>query len=310
MEIIVTGATGFLGTALCKRLEQSGHSVVRLNSKNCDLTRPDSLLAFNKRKYDQIFHLAAWTQAGDFCLYHPGEQWVINQQINTSVLTWWQRHQPQAKLISMGTSCSYDPRLELKEDNYLLGTPIDSLYAYAMTKRMLCIGQNALQKQFGLRHLTIVPSTLFGPGYHLDGRQMHFIFDLMRKIIRGKFFGEPVVLWGDGYQKRELVFVDDFVSILLTIAGPLENTVMNIGAGEEFTIRRFAEIICRNVGYDFQSVSFDTSQYVGAKSKCLNIDALKKLIPNLSFTPLDVGLAKTIEWLTMEINRSGRATNE
>ncbi|MFQ5851910.1 MAG: NAD-dependent epimerase/dehydratase family protein, partial [Candidatus Binatia bacterium] len=121
MDIIVTGATGFLGTSLCATLEAQGHSVTRLSSQNCDLTRPDSLDRFDRQRYEQIYHLAAWTQAGDFCLYHPAEQWIINQQINTNVLTWWQAHQPQAKLICMGSSCAYDPSYELVEENYLSG---------------------------------------------------------------------------------------------------------------------------------------------------------------------------------------------
>jgi GDP-L-fucose synthase len=296
MKILVTGATGFLGTILCSQLESQGYEVVRLNSKNCDLTQQDSLLQFNQEAYDRIYHLAAWTQAGDFCLYHPGEQWIINQQINTNVLTWWQKYQPQAKLISMGTSCAYAPDLELVEENYLTGIPIDSLFTYAMTKRMLYAGHLALNKQFGLKYLCLVPSTLYGPGYHTDGRQMHFIFDLIRKIIRAKLYGEPVILWGDGYQSRELVFVDDFVNIMIQLAASVDNQLINIGAGEEFTIRHFAKLICEKVDYDFNAIQFDTGRYVGAKSKCLAIGKLQQHIPDLTLTSLEVGLTKTIEW--------------
>jgi GDP-L-fucose synthase len=97
MKILVTGASGFLGKALGRELAARGDAVVSLNSKNCDLTIAGSLERFNDRAYDQVYHLAAWTQAGDFCLHHAGEQWIINQQINTNVLAWWQKHQPQAK---------------------------------------------------------------------------------------------------------------------------------------------------------------------------------------------------------------------
>lgn len=300
MIILVTGASGFLGTHLCRNLEKAGHAVVRLNSRNCDLTRPDSLEAFNDRTYDQIFHLAAWTRAGDFCLYHPGEQWIINQKINTHVLSWWQQRQPQAKLICMGTSCAYAPELDLVEENYLVGAPIEGLFTYAMTKRMLYVGLLALQKQYGLKHLTLVPSTLYGPGYHTDGRQMHFIFDLIRKIIRGKMHDEPVVLWGDGFQRRELVLVEDFVTIALKLAGTCENDLINIGVGEECTIRHFAELICQRVGYDFEKIKFDTTQYVGARSKCLAIGKLKRQLPDVQFAPLEVGLEKTISWFLEE----------
>ena len=300
MKIIVTGATGFLGRALCPQLEAQKHEVVRLDSQNCDLTKQESLNQFNDRTYDQIYHLAAWTQAGDFCLHHPGEQWIINQQINTNVLAWWQKHQPQAKLICIGTSCSYDPGMPHAEQNYLTGTPIESLFTYAMTKRMLYAGLLSLHKQFGMKYLYPVASTLYGPGYHADDRQMHFIFDLIRKIIRGKKYDEPVVLWGDGYQRRELVFIDDFVRILTRLAAICDNDIINIGAGEEFTIRHFAKLICEKVDYNFNAIQFDTSRYVGAKSKHLVIDKLRKIVPDITLTPLDSGLTKTIDWFQRE----------
>ena len=296
MRLLVSGASGFLGTTLCRRLEDHGHQVDRLSSRNCDLTREGSLEALPAARYDQIFHLAAWTQAGDFCLHHPGEQWVVNQRINTNMLAWWQMHQPQAKLICMGTSCSYAPDLPLKEENYLAGVPIDSLYTYAMTKRMLLVGLMALHRQYGLTYLCLVPSTLYGPGYHTDGRQMHFIFDLIRKIRRGRHHGDEVVLWGDGHQRRELVYIDDFVDLVLALNRRCDNDLLNIGAGEDHSIREFAASICRHVGYDPEKIGYDTSRYVGAKSKCLDIGRLKELVPDFRPTPLDEGLRRTIGW--------------
>lgn len=296
MDILVTGASGFLGTVLCQVLETGGHNIVKLNSRNCDLTQQGALGAYSDTCFDQIFHLAAWTQAGDFCLLHPGEQWIINQQINTNVLAWWQQVQPQAKLIFMGTSCSYAPDKQLVEDNYLDGIPIESLFTYGMTKRMLYIGAMALAKQYGLKYLCLVPSTLYGPGYHTDGRQMHFIFDLIRKIIRGKYFGDPVVLWGNGYQKRELVYVDDFVRLMLRLNASAENELINIGAGEEFTIRQFAESICKTVGYDPELIQYDESKYVGAKSKCLDVLKMQRLLSDFAPISLDEGLRRTISW--------------
>jgi len=296
MKILVTGATGFLGVALCRELELGGHSIVRLSSKNCDLTKTGSLDPYSGVAYDQIYHLAAWTQAGDFCLRHPGEQWVVNQLINSHMLAWWQAFQPQSKLICMGTSCAYAPDRELVEENYLVGTPIESLFTYAMTKRMLYVGLLALHKQFGLRFLCLVPSTLYGPGYHTDERQMHFIFDLVRKILRGKLYGERVVLWGDGHQAREVVYIDDFVRATLHLASSCDNDLVNIGAGQEFSIRHFAQCICDEVGYDVDKIEFDASRYVGAKSKFLSVERLNRLMPNRAMVPLAKGLRKTISW--------------
>jgi GDP-L-fucose synthase len=296
MKILITGSSGFLGSHLSAFLKNSEHEITLLNSKNCDLRNSNNLINYSNEKFDFLFHLAAWTQAGDFCITHPGEQWIINQQINTNFLAWWASHQPQAKLVFMGTSCAYATDSNLIESEYMQGEPIDSLYTYAMTKRMLYQGARALSQQYNIRYLCTVPSTLYGPGYHNDGRQMHFIFDLIRKIVRGKKFGEPVILWGDGYQKRELVLVGDFVKILWDLAMKFDNEIFNIGAGKEYSIRDFAKIICNYVDYPLEKIQYDTDRYVGAKSKCLNVEKINMHHSNYSLEDIESGIQKTILW--------------
>jgi len=296
LKILVTGSSGFLGKFLCKRLIELKHEIFAINSKTNDLICENSLDEFNEIKIDQIFHLAAWTQAGDFCLYHPAEQWIINQKINTNILNWWHKFQPQAKMIAMGTSCSYDPDMLHIEENYLKGKPIESLFTYAMTKRMLLTGLIALNKQYKLNYLYLIPSTLYGTDYHLDNRQMHFIFDLIRKILKAKLCNDKVILWGDGCQKRELVNVNDFIKIMLKLVEKENNTIINVGCGKEHTIKEFADLICKIINYDESKIIYDISKYVGAKSKILNIDKLRKMIPDLQMTELREGLEDTVEW--------------
>jgi len=296
MKVLVTGASGFLGQSLCRALRGRGDEVTAVSSRVADLRVENSLGQFDGTRFDRIWHLAAWTQAGDFCLRHAGEQWVINQRINTNVLAWWQTRQSQAKLIAIGTSCAYAPGESLSEEDYLLGEPIESLFSYAMTKRMLYAGLLALHKQYGLEYLQIVPSTLYGSGYHTDGRQMHFIFDIIRKVLRAKNQGESAILWGDGFQKRELIYVGDFVRLALHLADDVSNENVNLGSGEEHTIRSFAMIVCELTGVDFGSVEFDLSGYVGAKSKVLKIDKLRSLIGDPKFTSLKDGLKRTVDW--------------
>lgn len=296
MNILISGGSGFIGRHLQRHLESVGHHVVALSSKNCDLTKQGSIERLEHPRYDLIFHLAAWTQAGDFCLRRGGEQWIINQQINTNFLAWWNECQPQAKFVALGTSVSYTAEENLSEDRYMEGVPNEKFFSYAMSKRMLYVGLQALAKQFGRKYLYLIPSTVYGPGYHTDGRQLHFIYDLIRKIVRGKRFSEEVVLWGDGYQKRELVYIDDFVDILVHLSGFHSNDIVNIGSGAHHTIREFAQIICDYVGYDFQGIRFDESQYVGARSKILSIEKLASLYPERPQTQLREGIKRTIEW--------------
>ena len=302
MKIFVTGGGGFLGHEIVKKLNADGHDVINPTSKQCNLLEGESLKAYSKVKYDRIFHLAAWTQAGDFCLRHPGEQWINNQLINTNVVSWWRTEQVGAKLICMGTSCAYPVGMELRESNYMNGEPIDSLYTYAMTKRMLYQGIRAMGNQFQMKWLCTVPSTLYGPGYHTDGRQMHFIFDLIRKILRGKYLGEEVTLWGTGYQRRELVHVRSFVQALAKLADNVENKLVNIGAGSDYSIREFAEHICRLVEFDPKAINYDATKYVGAESKILSIEEVKKLIPDFTaeLISLEDGLKETIDWFLSE----------
>jgi GDP-L-fucose synthase len=295
MNIFVTGGNGFLGQHLVRQLRRDGHSVSAPSSVECDLREIDILKRFSG-SYDQIYHLAAYTQAGDWCLRHPGEQWLVNQKINTNVLNWWFESQQHSKMIAMGTSCSYAPSSDLIEEKYMDGEPIDSLYTYAMTKRMLLQGLRALEKQYKMDFLYVVPSTLYGAGYHQDGRQMHFIFDLIRKILRGRDLGEVVTLWGDGYQKREIVHVDDFLKNLNGLIELQKNDIFNLGSGIDFTIREFAEQICEIVGYESSKIIYDETKYVGAKSKMLNISKARRELEVFENRSLDLGLREVIAW--------------
>ncbi|MEI6970050.1 MAG: NAD-dependent epimerase/dehydratase family protein [bacterium] len=286
MKAFVTGGRGFLGLTLVPALRKAGFEVAAPSSAECDLRHAEALGTF-KDRFDYIFHLAAWTQAGDFCLHHQGEQWIINQQINTNILAWWKDVQPQARTVLIGTSCSYDPAMPLVEENYLRGEPISSLYAYAMTKRMLHIGALALRKQFGLKFTTMVPSTLCGPYYHHDGRQMHFIYDVVRKIIEARKTGTPAVLWGDGNQRREILHVEDFVTGMLTLMNDdrVLGELVNLGAGKDHSIKEFAGEVCRQLQAPETLLQYDVGRYVGTRSKSLDTSKIAKLIP---WTPRDM----------------------
>jgi GDP-L-fucose synthase len=294
-KIIITGGSGFIGKHLNLFLSKNKNmEIISISSKDADLRNTNSLTKYETIKFDKIYHLAAWTEAGDFALHHPGEQWVNNQLINSNILRWWVEKQNQAKLISIGTSCAYAESSTLEEKNYLEGKPIGSLFAYAMSKRMLLIGQQNLAKQFGLNFSTYIPSTIYGPGYNFKDKIPHFIFDIIKKILIGKKYNKEVELWGDGSQKRELIHVTDFINQMLLTEDMNKNDILNIGGENEFEIKYYAKIICNIAGFDFNKIFFNTNKYVGSKSKNLNIKKLRSLLPNYTTITLQDGLRETV----------------
>jgi len=294
-KVLITGVSGFLGRHFLKSIEQLKWNVSISNTKIANLMDDKNLHIYNDTKFDYIFHLAAHTKAGDYCLYHKGEQFEINQRINSNILKYWNDHQPQAKMIAMGTSCSYAPDMLMAEENYLKGQPDEGLYTYAMTKRMLLVGLKSYAEQYGLKYMYYIPSTLYGPLFELD--DSHFIFDLIKKIYKGKHQDAPVELWGDGFQRRELIYVQDAVDIILKTLH-LDNKILNLGTGQEHTIREFARKVCSVIGYNPEKIHYDTSKYVGVKSKKTDVSNFKKEIRNFTFTELDQGLEKTISYYT------------
>jgi GDP-L-fucose synthase len=292
-NILITGNRGFLGRHLSSALEKLNCNLYFSNTKIANLMDYKNLKIYDDIKFDFIFHLAAHTKAGDYCLYHKGEQFEINQTINTNILKYWRESQPQAKMIAMGTSCSYSPNLDLSEENYLKGEPDDGLYTYAMTKRMLLIGLKSLSEQYGLKFMYYVPSTLYGEEFDID--DSHFIFDLIKKIHSGKKYDTEVVLWGDGYQKRELIYVKDAIDIILKTINN-NNKIINLGTGVEYSIREYAEKICDVIHYDKNKIIYDESKYVGVRSKKLSTKNLGLFLSNYEYSKIENVLQNVINY--------------
>jgi GDP-L-fucose synthase len=299
-NVLVTGASGFLGRHLTKRLTSLGYNIKISNTKIANLVNVDNLEIYNDIKFDYIFHLAAKTKAGDWCKYHKGEQWIDNQLINTNILKYWSETQPQAKLISFGTSCSYGPSdLPMKERAYMIYEPDRDLYTYAMTKRMLLIGCQSLADQYGLKYMHYIPSTLYGPLFDLE--DSHFIFDLIKKITKGRYSEEGVELWGSGNQRRELVYIDDAIDIILSTMH-MDNLAVNIGGGVDYSIRDYASIVSTIIGYPSEKINYNESKFVGVNRKILDIDKLLRLMPpDFTYTPLETGLQETINYYLKKI---------
>ena len=282
-KILITGGTGFVGRALVPALK-SEYDVEVASSQDMK-----SKLFDCGQNYDYIIHMAVKTAAGGYCQNHSGEQFLVNTDINNAFFQGWKNCFPNAKVITFGSSCGYDANIEKTEANYLKGEAEPGYEVYGNIKRNLLVGCQAMEKEYGMKYSYLIPSTLYGPNYELDDR--HFIFDLIRKIVDAKQNGGEVVLWGDGYQRRELIYIDDAVKIIKH-ALTWNLKICNLSSGQDYSIRDYAQTICDIVGYDFNSIKFDTNQFVGSLSKKM----INTNLTAIDFTSLEDGLRKTIEY--------------
>jgi len=282
-NILITGTSGFVGKHLFKTLKTQNNNIVELNSKNFNL------IWDYREKFNCIIHLAVKTAAGGYCQNHPGEQYLINSDINNTVLKYWYQCQPQAKMITFGSSCGYDKNNIKTEDNYLKGDTEPGYEVYGNIKRSLLIGLKALKQEYGMNYSYLIPSVFYGPEYNLDDK--HFIFDLIRKIVNAKNGGNKVVLWGTGEQTRELIYIKDAIDIIIK-AMTWDKEVVNLSSGQEYSIKEYAQFICDIVNYDFNLIEWDTTAFVGSPNKKL----INTHLQDYNFTSLEEGLRQTIKY--------------
>jgi GDP-L-fucose synthase len=294
MKILITGASGFVGRHLVKALEAQKHKVVSFNSNNFT-----QMWYCQKDSFDVIIHLAVKTAAGGYCQNHPGEQWIVNNSINSDMLAYWTQFQQRATLITFGSSCGYNKDVVKTENNYLIDEPEEGYEVYGMVKRNLLVGLKALAKEFQMDSNYLIPSVFYGPDYDLEDK--HFIFDLIRKIVGAKNGGEEVTLWGDGTQERELIYINDAIDIIMAcMNNPEAPKMFNLSSGHTYTLKEYAQVICEIVEYDYNLIKWDTNAFVGSPSKKLINTHLK----GYKFTPLKTGLEKTIKYYENSISSS------
>tara|TARA_R110000787_G_scaffold224800_1_gene332836 strand:+ start:93 stop:974 length:882 start_codon:yes stop_codon:yes gene_type:complete len=292
MKILITGSTGFVGKHLIKKLKD--HEITEINSSNFT-----SMWSLEKNSFEVIIHLAVKTAAGGYCQEHPGEQWIVNSSINADMLAYWAQYQQRATMITFGSSCGYNNDVEKIEKNYLKGEVEKGYEVYGNIKRNLLVGLNALKKEFQMDSYYLIPSVFYGPEY--DIKDKHFIFDLIRKIVTAKNGGEEVILWGDGTQERELIYIDDAVDLIIAC---INNTnapkMFNLSSGNTYTLKEYAQTICDIVDYDYDLIKWDINAFVGSPSKQL----FNTYLQDYKFTPLKKGLKNTIKYYEDSINSS------
>ena len=305
-KIFVAGHKGLVGSAIVRYLEAEGFTnIITADRRQCDLTNLNDvkkLFQFEKPEY--VFLAAAKVGGIGGNSDYPAEFIYENLMIQSNVI-----HSSYLfdvkKLLFLGSSCIYPKfaKQPITEDQLLTGALEGSNDAYAIAKIAGIKMCQAYRKQYGFNAIAVMPTNLYGPNDNFDINYGHVLPSLLAKFDGSLEKSEHwvVKLWGDGTAKREFLHVDDLASALLICMERYDSDeIINIGTGEDVTIKELADMIVDVTGYENDYV-WDTSKPNGTPRKVLNVDKIKSLgwEPKIS---LREGLESTYEW--MKNNRS------
>jgi GDP-L-fucose synthase len=307
-RVYVAGHNGMVGSAIVRRLASEGCEILIADRKSLDLTNQRATEDWlNQNRPDAVF-LAAGLVGGIHANSTYAADFIAdNLAIALNVIR-GAHAAGVKKLLALGSSCIY-PKLApqpMTEDALLTGPlePTNEWYAVAKIAAIkLC---EAYRKQHGCDFISVMPTNLYGGNDNYHPENSHVPAALIRRFHEAKSANAATVnVWGSGAPRREFIFADDAADACVFVMKHYSGLgFLNIGTGEDVTIREFAEIIANVVGYNGKIV-FDTSRPDGAPRKLLNVSKMKKLGWTAS-TPLQEGLAKTYADFLATGGRRGR----
>jgi GDP-L-fucose synthase len=290
-RIFVAGHRGLVGSAICRGLEQRGYSNLSLRTHaELDLADRRAVRDFFQEQKPEYVFLAAAKVGGILANdTYPADFLRANLEIQTNVIDASYRSGVE-RLLFLGSSCIY-PKLApqpIKEEYLLTGAlePTNRPYALAKIAGVeMCWSYN---RQYGTRYLAVMPTNLYGPGDNFDPKMSHVLPALMRKVIEAKRAGEHrLVVWGTGKPRREFLYSDDLADAcihLLNLPEPAfgslinrdEAPLINIGTGEDLTVRELAELVAQVLEFDCEIVC-DISRPDGTPQKLLDVSRMGAL---------------------------------
>jgi GDP-L-fucose synthase len=300
VRIVVTGGAGFLGSFLLEELRKRGAShIVVPRSHDYDLvdrTACRRLLADHKP--DLVFHLAARVGGIGANRENPGRFMFENAMMGLNLFEEC-RLAKVAKLVATGTICAY-PKfapLPFREDDMWNGYPEETNAPYGIAKKMMLVLSQGYREQYGMNSVVLFPVNLYGPRDNFDPRSSHVIPALIRKCVEARKAGSAeIVLWGDGSPTREFLYAGDAARGLVMAAASYDSSdAVNLGTGEEISIRDLATLIAEKTGFRGQ-LRWDTSQPNGQPRRRLDVSRARERFGFVAETSFAEGLQATIAY--------------
>ncbi|HWB01149.1 MAG TPA: GDP-L-fucose synthase [Pirellulales bacterium] len=299
-RIVVTGGAGFLGRPLCQALEKLGaRDIFVPRSAEYDLRRRDDILRMlNDARPQVIVHLAAVVGGIGANRANPGQFFYDNAIMGIQLME-EARMAGVEKFVGLATVCSY-PKftpVPFREDDLWNGYPEETNAPYGLAKKMLLVQAQAYRQQYGFNAITLLPVNLYGPRDNFDPASSHVIPALIRKVIDARDAGEPAIeVWGTGNASREFLFVRDAAQgIALATEHYNSPEAVNLGAGQETSIRDVAQTICDLCDYRGE-LRFNSTKPDGQPRRCLDTSRAERAFGFKAGTKLRDGLIETIAW--------------
>ena len=303
--ILITGSNGFLGSHLLKILKKEYKKKIKLitpNSKECDLTNPNSIkkIFLKNKKVDFVVHLASAHGGLYYNINNPASIYYKNILMNTHLMH-LSMISGVKNMLCAGTVDSYPKKIPIpwKEKNYWDGFPEPTSSAYAFSKKMMVVQGEAYKKQYNFNTTHLLFMNLYGPRDNYNLKESHVIPAILQKIkLAKKKKKNFITLFGSGNQEREFLFIEDAAkAIILSLKNYKISDPINIGTGKTYKIKVVAEKILKILELKNFKIKWDQKKETGIKIKKFNINRAKKLIGYKPTTSLDEGLKKTIKWL-------------
>jgi GDP-L-fucose synthase len=297
-RVFVAGHRGMVGGAIVRRLANEGCRILTAGRSEVDLRRQQPVEDWIKAQRPDVVIVAAATVGGILAnSSRPAEFLYDNLAIEANLIEASYRSKV-AKLLFLGSSCIY-PKLApqpMSEDALLTGPlePTNEWYAVAKIAGIkLC---QAYRQQYGSDFISAMPTNLYGPGDNFDLTSSHVVPALMRKIDAAKRAGAPnVEIWGSGTPKREFLYVDDLADACIHLLKHYSgHDHINVGIGEDLTIRELAQTLAKVVGYS-GGFTYDRSKPDGTPRKLMDVSRLSALGWRAS-TSLTDGLKLSYAW--------------